>query len=71
MPKKLKLNLEDLKVESFITLVNEKKQQEVKGGAYTVHWVICMENSEPGFCNTERAGCTQWCTYETECSPGC
>ena len=32
MPKKLKLNLEDLKVESFITSLDEEGQRAMRGG---------------------------------------
>ncbi len=33
MPKKIKLNLSDLKVQSFVTNLNEKEKNELKGGA--------------------------------------
>jgi hypothetical protein len=32
MPKKLKLNLSDLKVQSFVTSLNKEDKQNIKGG---------------------------------------
>jgi hypothetical protein len=32
MPKKIKLNLEDLKVESFVTTLNDEEKYRIKGG---------------------------------------
>ncbi len=67
MPKKMKINIESLKVQSFVTSLDEKNQQELKGGAISVHWVICMEESIPGYCHT--AQCTPYChlNTDTEC----
>jgi hypothetical protein len=41
MPKKIKLNLEDLKVESFVTELNKNEKKEVKGGGGTVAGTSC------------------------------
>jgi hypothetical protein len=41
MPKKIKLNLEDLKVESFVTALNYKEKDRIKGGS--AHYLVPLE----------------------------
>jgi hypothetical protein len=45
MPKKIKLNLEDLKVESFVTSLNRDEKDDIKGG-----------NSMPSACPSDACG---------------
>lgn len=62
MPKKTKLNIQDLKVQSFITSLEDDSQAKVKGGL-------------PPSCNTCEIECSYtyiWYCYPTETyEPNC
>lgn len=48
MSKKVKLNLENLEVQSFVTSLEDDEKKAVKGGASYLSW--CMECTEDRFC---------------------
>lgn len=61
MPKKLKLGLNGLKVQSFVTSLHNEEKSGVKGG---VSDPICSENN----CDTTPYGtCETYQTCETDC----
>ncbi len=51
MPKKLKLKLEDLKIQSFVTLLTEDEKKKFKGGGSvdcdSTHYPCCHTTFEP------------------------
>lgn len=60
MPKKLKLNLNDLKIQSFVTTLKSSEEEILKGGADT------GTNGESCTCNTNCTcytcgTCGTWC----------
>ena len=61
MPKKQKLDLNNLKVQSFVTSMDKKEEQKVRGGADS-----CAE------CGYQTCGpCwTRWCSDMNYCIPG-
>ena len=65
--KKSKLNLNDLKVESFVTNINTGKSETVKGGFQGSNGTICNSNccSNDDFCFSRQTDC------ETIFDPGC
>ncbi len=71
--KKLKLNLDDLKVESFVTIKQESKRGTINGQALTVPVGVCADLSINTYCPTsECVGCNpetqeETCVY-TECN---
>lgn len=60
MDKKLKLSLEDLKVQSFVTALSEEEQLLIKGAGVT-----------QGTCSNATAGCTSTCPTTAAYSNGC
>ena len=65
MGKKMKLVLDDLKVTSFVTELEEKKARDAKGGATNT----CTCDTSPGCCESlDVPGCTETCnTCEGAC----
>lgn len=55
MPKKLKLNLNDLKVQSFVTALDEREKRGFKGGT------TGGDDGCPPTCATCPATCAQTC----------
>ncbi len=53
MPKKIKLNLENLKVESFVT----NTDSDIKGGSPYTHILIYCHTEIPVYCFRTRDGC--------------
>lgn len=64
MPKKLKLDLNDLKVNSFVTSLDQKTAAEVKGGWSEAF--SCNPCSEIACPTTPYATCQSY--YDTECN---
>ena len=58
MPKKIKLDLENLKIQSFITALKPRDKKELKGGIYTIQWHPC---------NTHEDGCIPESEYPPFC----
>jgi hypothetical protein len=57
MSKKAKLKLEELKVESFLTRLEDEKKEKVKGGCYYTYYksgcpvtLYCTESELPPIC---------------------
>ncbi len=61
MPKNLKLNLENLKIKSFVTSLGEKKQGEIRGGATASNCEECSYYSECDTCSPSMCGETCSC----------
>lgn len=65
MSKKTRFKLEDLRVESFLTKLEDDKKEKIKGGCYITHprsgCVItygCTVSDNPFACCAETIGCT-------------
>ena len=72
MPKKLNLDLNGLKVQSFVTSLDKRDESKIKGGS-VVNTVcpptICPECEPTGTCYTNCGTCVT-CTCET-CNTNC
>jgi hypothetical protein len=66
--KKLKLHLDDLRIDSFATTATEKKQGTVFGEQCTC-WTQCAQNTCPG-CPTCDGTCQASCDVTCEASCG-
>jgi hypothetical protein len=64
MSKKIKLNLEDLKVESFVTSLNNKQKNMIKGGSNFCTWT-CGTN-----CGSNCLCATFDCASDNGCGGG-
>jgi hypothetical protein len=53
MKKKIALSLKDLKVKSFVTAMDPKAAQKVKGGIYTIEFHPCNTNEDGCIFHTE------------------
>lgn len=62
MPRKIKLNLNDLKVQSFVTALNEYDKAKIKGGTDTAD-----DDCDTSTCRT----CYTRCTCDTACGGTC
>ena len=60
MEKKIKLGLEDLKVQSFVTALSEQEQMVIKGAGVTT-----------SSCQPASSGCASTCPTTSRCSGGC
>lgn len=63
MPKKLKLNIQELKVQSFVTLLSEDEKNVFKGGGTDIDdcsTQSCLSNCVtcPPICTNTGGGCT-------------
>ncbi len=75
MPKKLKVDLKDLKVNSFVTSLDDGVKGKVKGGTGTINPFICsvscfescLGNCPTDTCETDCGSCVTCAT----CHPTC
>jgi len=71
MPEKMKLSLDDLEVQSFVTSLNETMQHEIKGGIQSKNLDDChtFDAAVPG-CDTggDSAICTVDCHTGGQCT---
>lgn len=70
MPKKLKLNLGDLKIQSFVTSLDDSDAKGVKGGATELGFTCNFKCGETEYweCETEPCGTgDQYCTDGAIC----
>jgi hypothetical protein len=49
-----KLKLKNIKIESFITLINEKETQTIKGGVLSVSTIYIMSFARPELCSPQK-----------------
>lgn len=68
MPKKMKLNLEELNVQSFVTSLDDEKSKHILGGGETDDTCVSCE----GTCdNSNGCICTTTCPTDTIAGDGC
>lgn len=58
MPKHLKLKISDLRVQSFVTSLGEKKEALIKGGASASTCQACTDHSACDTCSPTECGAT-------------
>ena len=73
MPKQKKLKLNDLKVKSFVTLLNKDTRQVKGGGTWTICKTCGTECPPTDTCNTDCGTCVTCETCETcqTCGASC
>lgn len=79
MPKKLKLNISNLKVQSFVTSLDKHKEAMIKGGASNSNCAICTDYSAcetcvPSMCDENTCSCADTCFTCRSCetiAPNC
>ncbi len=66
MKKKIKIGLKDMKVNSFVTSLNDSESVEIKGGTEQSCNYGCLTNEFPNCHRTRHASCE---TYPPFCVP--
>lgn len=66
MPKKVKLTISSLKVQSFVTSLDKGKEAMIKGGASNSNCAVCTDYSgcdtcAPTVCNENTCSCAVTC----------